>query len=156
MRESYEPLIKFDMQFNKTGWSANLETRRDKTTTLNLTGFQIIETKGQEYIVGAGYRINKLRLNVKIQGKTLESPLNLKLDLSYRQNISILRQVESGISTPTGGTNIFSMRSSADYILTPNITLRFFYDWTRNKPQTSASFPTSSVNGGFSLRITFS
>lgn len=156
MRESYEPLIKFDMQFNKTGWSANLETRRDKTTTLNLTGFQIIETKGQEYIIGAGYRISKLRLNIKIQGKPLESPLNLKLDLSYRQNISILRQVETGASTPTGGTNIFSMRSSADYILTPNITLRFFYDWTRTKPQTSASFPTSSINGGFSLRITFS
>ena len=155
MSERYEPLIKFDFQFVRTGWSANVETRRDKTTTLNLTGFQIIETKGQEYILGAGYRIDKLKLNIKIQGKPIQSPLTIKVDLSYRKNVSIIRQVESGISTPTGGTNIITLRSSADYILTPNITLRLFYDWVKTIPQTSASFPTSSINGGFSLRITF-
>ena len=156
MSERYEPLLKFDFRFPKTTWSANLETRRDKTTTLNLTAFQIIETKGQEYIVGGSYTIQKLRLkNVKIQGKVLESNLNLRLDLSFRKNISVIRQVETGLSTPTGGTNIITLRSSADYQLTPNITLRLFYDWVRTKPQTSASFPTASTNGGFSLRITF-
>ncbi|MBL7932288.1 MAG: cell surface protein SprA, partial [Bacteroidia bacterium] len=156
MRESYEPLIKFDFRFNKPGWSANVETRRDKTTTLNLTGFQIVETKGQEYIVGIGYMIPKLRLNAfKIQGKTLESNLNIKLDLSFRKNVSVIRQIETEISTPTGGTNIITLRSSADYQLTQNVMLRLFYDWIRTTPQTSASFPTSSINAGFSLRITF-
>lgn len=156
MSERYEPLIKFDFKFNKPGWSGNLETRRDKSTSLNLTGFQIIETKGQEYIIGAGYMIPKLRINkFKIQGKVLESNLNIKLDLSFRKNISVIRLIETGESTPTGGTNIITLRSSADYMLTQNITLRLFYDWVRTKPQTSASFPTSSTNGGFSLRITF-
>lgn len=157
MSERYEPLLKFDFRFPKPTWSANLETRRDKSTTLNLTAFQIIETKGQEYIIGGSYQIPKLRLkNVKIQGKVLESSLNLRLDLSFRKNISVIRYVETGVSTPTGGTNIITLRSAADYQLTPNIMLRLFYDWVRTKPQTSASFPTSSTNGGFSLRITFS
>lgn len=157
MSERYEPLLKFDFRFPKPTWSANLETRRDKTTTLNLTAFQIIETKGQEYIIGGSYQIPKLRIKgVAIAGKTLESSLNIRLDLSFRKNISVIRQVETGLSTPTGGTNIITLRSSADYQLTPNITLRLFYDWVRTKPQTSASFPTSSTNGGFSLRITFS
>jgi cell surface protein SprA len=156
MSERYEPLIKFDLQFAKPGWSANVETRRDKTTTLNLTGFQVIETKGQEYIVGLGYLYPKLRIKqIKIQGKVLESNLTIKVDVSFRKNISIIRQIETGLSTPTGGTNIITLRSSADYQLTQNITLRLFYDWIRTKPQTSASFPTSSINGGFSLRITF-
>lgn len=156
MRESYEPLIKFDFRFNKPGWSANVETRRDKTTTLNLTGFQVIETKGQEYIVGLGYMIPKLKINaLKIQGKVLESNFNIKMDISFRKNVSVIRQIESGISTPTGGTNIITLRSSADYSLTQNVMLRLFYDWIRNIPQTSASFKTSSVNAGFSLRITF-
>lgn len=154
--ERYEPLLKFDFRFPKPTWSANVETRRDKSTTLNLTAFQIIETKGQEYIIGGSYQIPKLRFKqLRIQGKVLESSLNIRLDLSFRQNISVIRQIETGLSTPTGGTNIITLRSSADYQLTPNITLRLFYDWVRTRPQTSASFPTSSTNGGFSLRITF-
>jgi len=156
LTEAFAPLIKFDFQFVKQGWSANVETKRDKTTSLNISGLQIIETKGQEYIVGLGYMYPKLRFKkIQIQGKTLESNLTLKLDLSFRNNISVIRRVSDGISIPTGGTNIITLRSSADYALTQNINLRIFYDWIRTKPQTSASFPTSNATGGFSLRINF-
>ncbi|MEI8137259.1 MAG: cell surface protein SprA, partial [Bacteroidota bacterium] len=154
--EAFAPLIKFDFQFVKQGWSANMETKRDKTTSLNITGPQIIETKGQEYIVGLGYMYPKLKIKgVQIQGKVLESNLMVKLDVSYRRNLSIIRRVSDGISIPTGGTDILTLRSSADYQLTPNINLRLFYDWIRTKPQTSASFPTANATGGFSLRINF-
>lgn len=154
--EAFAPLVKFDFQFVKQGWTANLETKRDKTTSLNVTGPQIIETKGQEYIVGVGYMYPKLRFKkIQIQGKVLESNLTVKLDLSFRNNLTVIRRVTDGISIPTGGTNIITMRSSADYALTQNINLRLFYDWIRTKPQTSASFPTSNATGGFSLRINF-
>lgn len=154
--EAFAPLIKFDFQFLKPGWSANVETKRDKTTSLNITGPQVIETKGQEYIVGLGYMYPKLKIKgLQIQGKVLESNLMVKLDVSYRRNLSIIRRVSDGISIPTGGTDILTLRSSADYQLTPNINLRLFYDWIRTKPQTSASFPTANATGGFSLRINF-
>ena len=154
--EAFSPLVKFDFQFMKQGWSANVETKRDKSTTLNITGPQIIETKGQEYIVGLGYMYPKLRFkNLKIQGKVLESNLTVKVDVSYRKNISVIRRISDGISIPTGGTDIITLRSSADYQLTPNINLRLFYDWIKTMPQTSASFPTSNATGGFSLRINF-
>jgi len=154
--EAFAPLIKFDFQFVKQGWTANMETKRDKSTTLNITGPQIIETKGQEYILGLGYMYPKLKFkNLKIQGKVLESNLTIKVDASYRRNISVIRRISDGISIPTGGTNIITLRSSADYQLTPNINLRLFYDWIKTKPQTSASFPTSNATGGFSLRINF-
>ncbi|MCW3076495.1 MAG: cell surface protein SprA [Bacteroidetes bacterium] len=154
--EAFAPLIKFDFQFVKQGWTGNLETKRDKTTSLNITGPQIIETKGQEYIVGLGYMYPKLRFKkVQIQGKVLESNLTVKVDLSFRNNLTVIRRVTDGLSIPTGGTNIITLRSSADYALTPNINLRLFYDWIRTKPQTSASFPTSNATGGFSLRINF-
>nr|MBA3680630.1 cell surface protein SprA [Bacteroidota bacterium] len=154
--EAFSPLIKFDFQFLKQGWSANVETKRDKSTSLNITGPQIIETKGQEYIVGLGYMYPKLKFkNLRIQGKVLESNLLIKLDVSYRRNLSIIRRVSDEISIPTGGTDILTLRSSADYQLTQNINLRLFYDWIRTKPQTSASFPTANATGGFSLRINF-
>lgn len=154
LTEAFAPLIKFDLQFNKPGWQGNFEIKKDKTVSLNLTGPQIIETKGMEYVVGIGYRYPKLTIKrLKIQGKPLQSDLNIKIDLSYRQNLSVIRRIIDEISTPTGGTNIISLRSAIDYQLTQNINLRLFYDWIRTTPQTSASFPTANTNAGFSLRI---
>jgi cell surface protein SprA len=152
--ERFAPLIKFDLQFNKPGWQGNFEIKKDKTVALNLTGPQIIETKGQEYVVGIGYRYPKLTIKkLSIQGKPLQSDLNLKVDVSFRKNVTMIRRVVDEISTPTGGTNIITLRSAIDYQLTQNINLRIFYDWIRTTPQTSASFPTSNTNAGFSLRI---
>lgn len=160
LSERYDPLIKFDFQFIKTGWSANMEMKRDKTTSLNLTGFQIIETKGQEYIIGLGYRIDKLKIpKLMIQGRAIESPLQIRADIGFRKNITIIRKIEQDAkfssSTPTAGADILTLRSSADYQITPSVNLRLYYDWNRNKPQTSNTFPTGNVNAGFSLRINF-
>ncbi|MES2131351.1 MAG: cell surface protein SprA [Bacteroidota bacterium] len=152
--ESFSPLIKFDFKFNKPGLLANFEVKKDKTVNLNITGPQIIETKGQEYIIGVGYRYPKLKINaVKIKGKPLESDLNLKIDLSYRKNLTIIRKIVDEISTPTGGQNIISLKTAIDYQLTANINLRLFYDWIKTSPQTSNSFPTANTNAGFSLRF---
>lgn len=133
---------------------ANFEVKKDKTVNLNITGPQIIETKGQEYIVGVGYRYPKLKINaIKIKGKPIESDLNFKMDLSYRRNLTIIRKIVDEISTPTGGQNIISLKTALDYQLTQNINLRLFYDWIRTSPQTSNSFPTANTNAGFSLRF---
>ncbi len=159
--EAFSPLIKFDFKFNKPGLLANFEIKKDKTVNLNITGPQIIETKGQEYIIGFGYRYPKLKIaGLRIGGKPLESDLNFKMDLSYRKNLTIIRRIvedvtvpSGGISTPTGGQNIISLKTALDYQLTANINLRVFYDWIRTSPQTSNSFPTANTNAGFSLRF---
>ena len=154
--EGFTPLLKLDFQFNKPGWQANAEMKRDKTISLNITGPQIIESKGQEYIVGLGYRYPQLTIKkITIQGKPLKSDLTAKVDFSFRKNLSLIRRISDDISVPTGGTNIITIRSSLDYLLTQNVNLRIFYDWIRTQPQTSASFPTSNAAGGFSLRINF-
>ena len=122
-------------------------------------GFQIIETKGQEYILGLGYRVQKLKINwITIQGKPLESPLTVRVDLSFRKNISVIRRIyesTSDDSQPSAGTNIYNLSNTIDYQLTPNINFRIFYTWIKTTPQTSASFPTANSNGGFTIRINF-
>ncbi|MES2567992.1 MAG: cell surface protein SprA [Bacteroidota bacterium] len=153
--EAFSPLIKFDFKFNKPGLLANFEIKRDKTVNLNITGPQIIETKGQEYVIGVGYRIPNLVLpgGITIKGQPVKSDLNFKLDLSYRKNMTIIRRIVDEISTPTGGQNIITLKTALDYQLTQAINLRFFYDWIRTTPQTSNSFPTANTNAGFSLRF---
>ncbi len=156
LQEAFTPLIRVDFNFLKPGWQTNFELKKDKTINLNLTGPQITETKGQEYVIGIGYRYPKLKLKkIKIQGKVLESDLNVKIDLSYRRNLNVVRRISDGVTLPTTGANIISLRSSATYQITSNIALRIFYDWIKNIPLTSNTFPTSNTNAGFSLRITF-
>ncbi len=151
--EAFSPLIKFDFKFKKPGLLANFEIKKDKTVNLNVTGPQIIETKGQEYVVGIGYRYPNLKINIKIKGQPIKSDLNFKLDLSYRRNMTIIRRIVDEISTPTGGQNIITLKTALDYQLTQNINLRLFYDWIKTTPQTSNSFPTANTNAGFSLRF---
>ena len=151
---AFSPLIKFDLKFNKQGLVGNFEIRKDKTLNLNITGPQILETKGQEYIIGFGYRYPKFKIkSITIQGKPLESDLNFKLDLSFRKNLTITRRIVPVSDQITAGQNIITLKTSLDYQLTSNINLRLFYDWIRNKPQTSQSFPTANTNAGFSLRF---
>lgn len=152
--EGFSPLIKFDFKFNKPGWLGNFEIKKDKTVNLNITGPQIIETKGQEYVVGIGYRYPNLSIKkIKIRGQPLKSDLNFKLDLSYRRNMTIVRRIVDEISTPTGGQNIITLKTALDYQLTQAVNLRLFYDWIKTTPQTSNSFPTANTNAGFSLRF---
>jgi cell surface protein SprA len=152
--EGFSPLIKFDFKFNKPGLLANFEIKKDKTVNLNITGPQIIETKGQEYIVGVGYRFPNLTFKkLLIKGQPLKSDLNFKLDLSYRRNMTVIRRITEEISTPTGGQNIITLKTALDYQLTQAINLRIFYDWIKTTPQTSNSFPTANTNAGFSLRF---
>ena len=152
--EGFSPLIKFDFKFKQPGLLANFEIKKDKTVNLNITGPQIIETKGQEYVVGFGYRFPNLIIKAfKIKGQPLKSDLNFKLDLSYRKNLTIIRRIVDEISTPTGGQNIITLKTALDYQLSQSITLRLFYDWIKTTPQTSNSFPTANTNAGFSLRF---
>lgn len=154
--ENFEPLIRFDFQFKDPKWTFNTEMKRNKTIALNPKSIQIIETRGQEFVVGFGYKHPKLKIGkLMVLGRPLESPLTTRLDLSYRKNITVIRDISTANSMPSAGTNIWSVRSSADYQITDMITLRLFYDWTSNTPQTSAAFPTANANGGFSLRINF-
>jgi cell surface protein SprA len=152
--EQFSPLIKFDFKFKKPGLLANFEIKKDKTVNLNITGPQIIETKGQEYVIGVGYRFPNLVIKaIKIKGQPIKSDLNFKLDLSYRKNMTVIRRIVDEISTPTGGQNIITLKTALDYQLTQAINLRLFYDWIRTTPQTSNSFPTANTNAGFSLRF---
>jgi cell surface protein SprA len=89
-----------------------------------------------------------------VKGKPLQSDLKIKVDLSVRKNSTLQRRIVDGINTPTAGQRIITLRTSADYQITNNVTLRFFFDKTLNRPVVSSSFPTSNTNAGFSIRFT--
>ncbi|HJZ39685.1 MAG TPA: cell surface protein SprA [Bacteroidales bacterium] len=155
IREDMNPLIGFDGT-----WVNNMitrfEFRKSRILALSLANNQLTESLNNELIVGAGYRFREVPL--KFGEKAYKSDLNVKFDLSVRDNKTIIRylaQTETDeVDQITLGDRLFKIMFTADYLLSPRFNLQFFFDRTLNKPHTSRSFLRVDTNIGFSLRFT--
>jgi len=155
--EQWSPFIKIDVVLNNS-LLINFEYKKDRNVSLGLTSKTIMEVAGNEIIGGLGYRLRNVSLgkNMKIKGKPIKSDINLKGDISFRKNETKMRRIVEETTQSTGGTNIISLKLSADYVINDRVNIRVFYDRIMNKPVVSTSFPTTNTNAGLSLRLTLS
>jgi cell surface protein SprA len=79
--------------------------------------------------------------------------LNLRADISYRNNQTVIRKSVEEIDVLTAGQNIFSIKTSADYQMNDKLIVRFFCDRVMTNPLISSSFKTANTNAGISLRF---
>jgi cell surface protein SprA len=80
------------------------------------------------------------------------SDVNIRFDLSFRDNLTVIRKVVENTNQATAGQKIVSIKTSADYNLSTNLTLQFYYDHVINTPKVASSFPTAQLSTGFKLR----
>ena len=155
IKEDMNPLFGFDATWVNS-LLTRIEFRKSRLLALSLANNLLTESINNEFIIGAGYRFKEVPL--KIGEKAYKSDLNLKFDLSVRDNKTIIRYLaqDSGDETDqiTSGDRIFKILFTADYLLSPRFNLQFFFDRTLNKPHTSRSFLRVDSNIGFSLRFT--
>ena len=59
--------------------------------------------------------------------------LNIKADVSYRDNITVLRSLNVDNNQVTAGQTLWSIKVTADYMLSRNLTALFFYDHNFSK-----------------------
>lgn len=153
--EEFSPLVKVDMKM-KNSLSLKAEYRKDRALNLNFNNNTLTEIRGKEYIIGAGYRIKDLKMRYKFDGKkkTLKGDLNLKADLTLRDNETLIRDVDQDNEQITGGQRLFSLRFLADYALSKNLTASFYYDQNSSRYAISTSFPRNSFSAGLVIRYT--
>jgi cell surface protein SprA len=158
--EQFNPLIRFDM-----GWVnsllTNLEIRKGRNLAFSFVNNQLTEITTTEYIAGIGYRFKNLKLNFSAlagggkKAKT-SSDLNLRLDFSLRQNRTVLRRIDEDINQISTGQQVMSLNFSADYNLTKQFNIRFYFDKVINSPYVSNQYRTSNTKGGLALRFSLS
>lgn len=153
--EQLSPLLKLDMTWTNS-LLTNIEVKTDRTLSLSFANKQVTEIQGRELIVGTGYRVRDLELPVKIGKKKLKSDLNLKADVSFRNNKTVTRLIVEEISRATSGQNTISIKTSADYVISERLNIRLFWDKNISNPLISLSYPTSNANAGLSIRFTLS
>ena len=136
--------------------SAKFEIRRSKTESLSLIDYQVAETRSNEYIIGAGYRIKGLKLPFKMFGATkLKNELNVKLDISYRDDQSSNNYLAQNIGIISRGQKVIRVSPSVDYIVNTRLTLHLFYDRQQSIPYVSSSYPITTTQAGITLRFIF-
>jgi cell surface protein SprA len=155
IKETFSPLIKVDMTL-KNSMTARFEIKKSRTVALDFTNSQMTEILNDELIIGAGYRFKNVPFLFKLPGakNRVKSDLNLKADLSIRDNKTIIRRIEEKVNQATAGAKIVTIKITGDYVLTKRLNLRFFYDHIINTPVISSSFPSSNINSGISVRFT--
>ena len=134
-------------------------------------------------MVGLGYKINNFNLfgsgtshrkvkgskkngndddSNKQQSKTSTSTkksgvnhdLNTRLDISFRKQAAITRDIASGVSSASSGNSALKITLQADYTLSRFLTLTAYYDRQTNTPLlSSSSYPTTTQDFGVSIKF---
>jgi cell surface protein SprA len=150
--DEFSPLVKVDFRM-KSSFSFKGEIRRDRSLTLNFNNNTLTDIKGTEYVVGFGYKIKDVKFVTRFTGKkeTLKGDINLRADISLRDNLTLIRSVDEQNSQITGGEKLFGFKFIADYNLSSNLTASFYYNHQTFQYAVSTTFPRQSINAGINL-----
>ncbi len=179
INESFAPLIGIDVTL-QNNMTCKVEYRTTRVLSLSMTSVQINEALSKDFVIGMGYKIsnfnlfgsgssrkirktqsgrngkdNKQQTATTNKGKSgVNHDLNLRLDISFRKQASITRDIATVTSTASSGNSAFKMSFMADYTLSRLLTLSAYYDRQTNTPLlASSSYPTTTQDFGVSLKF---
>ena len=181
INEAFAPLLGIDVTL-QNNLTARLEYRQTRILSLSMTSVQVNEAMSKDWVIGFGYRINNVNLfggrNTRLvksikknsgqqnqQSSNTQSvsnrnngginrDLNLRLDLSYRRQASVTRDIATLTSAASSGNTAFKASFIGDYTLSRLITASIYYDIQINTPLlSSSSFPTTTHDFGVSLKL---
>ncbi len=182
INEAFSPLLGVDITL-LNNMTCKLEYRTTRVLNLSMTSVQINESSSRDWVIGMGYKINDFSFSSLTGGKkkvaqkpgnkangqqqrnqqqrtttrgksNVNHDLNLRLDLSYRNQATIVRDIASVTSSASGGNKAFKLAFSADYTLSRLLTMSFYYDQQTNMPLlSSSSYPTTTRDFGLSMKF---
>ncbi|MCF8217691.1 MAG: cell surface protein SprA [Bacteroidales bacterium] len=153
--EQFSPLISFDMTMHNS-LTTRIEVKKSRNLALSFSNNQLTQISSSEFVIGAGYRVKDVQFVIKTGGQSrrLSSDLNIKVDLSFRDNKTVLRKLVEDANQISAGQKVISINTSVDYKISKSINLRLFYDQVINDPYVSSQIENSNINAGISLSFT--
>ena len=173
INESFSPLLGVDVTF-LNNLTTRLEYRQTRSLALSMTSVQINEALSRDWVLGMGYKLNNFKFfglagprKVKSRSKGGVQPetvtpksrgtnhaLNLRLDVSWRRQAAITRDIATVSSTATSGNSAFKFAFSAEYTLSRMLSMSFYLDRQTNTPLlSSSSYPTTTQDFGLSVKF---
>lgn len=152
--EQFAPFLQLNITWNNS-LSTRVEYKKSRIINLSLNNNQLIENYNDEYVIGLGYRFDKMDLILGSGSgqRKMSSDLNLRADISIRDNFSVIRRIEEALNQMTAGQRITTLKFTADYVLSDRFNMQLFYDRQLNKPYISTSYPITNSSFGVNFRF---
>ena len=155
--EQFSPLVRFDFEL-KNSLKVLTEIKKDRALSMSFDNNLLTEVKGVEYVIGLGYRFKDVIFSSRLADNPtgiIKSDINIKADISLRDNQTIVRYLDYNKNQLAAGQNIWTLKLTADYSFSKNLTAIFYYDHSFSKAVVSTTFPLTNIRSGFTLRYNF-
>ena len=178
INEAFSPLLGMDVTL-QNNMTVKLEYRTTRVLNLSMTSVQLNESRSNDWVVGVGYKVSDFNLfglngsrkvkkaqnrgknqnnqqqnTSKARSRGVNHDLNTRLDISFRRQAAITRDIATGVSSASSGNSAFKLSLAADYTLSRLITLTAYYDRQTNTPLlSSSSYPTTTQDFGVSFKL---
>ncbi len=160
LNEQFMPLIGVDLGLQNS-MTANVQLKKSRSLTMSFSNNQLTEVVGRELVLGAGYRIKGLKINViSLAGvggsnnkKSVSNDLVLKLDIGFKRDKTTLRRIDENNCQVSAGQDKINIYLTADYQFSSRLNAQAFFKRDMNTPFVSTSFPTSTTFAGMMIRF---
>ena len=177
--EAFRPLIGIDIK--TTGdLSLNLDYSVERGLSFTMIDYQLIEQNSKELTMGFGWRIKNVVMpfgkKTTTRTKAPTTPdatapaatgsrgrkknavkkgndLNIKFDLSYRNDFTDQHVLDQLQKVTTRGAETLRFDNTAEYEVNDRVTLRAFFNYSRTIPAVSESYPITTARGGITIRL---
>jgi cell surface protein SprA len=154
--EAFDPLIELDMTFTNQ-LSVRFEYRKSRQLSLSLVDYQLAENRSTEVTFGLNWRQKGVpiikRIPIGKNGMKLDNDVTFRLDFSLRDDATSNSKLDQNTSFGTAGQKVIRIAPSIDYILNNRVSLKLYFDQTRNIPKISNAFPITNTRGGLQVRV---
>ena len=187
INETFSPLLGVDVTM-KNNMSFNLAYKTTRVLTLSMASVMLNETYSKDFQLGCGYKINDFSFSGRNRrlvksassprgrggddadkdtnksktssknSKSFNHDLNLRLDITLRNQASINRSIDSRIegreSSASSGNKAFKLSFTAEYSVSKLLKAALYYNSQTNTPLlTSSSYPTTTHDFGVSMQF---
>ena len=157
--EGLNPLLGVDLTL-KNNVEFSFSMNKLRSLSLNIASNQLIESRNDELVIGAGYRFEDLQLFVRTskdsKARAVNNDLRLSADFSIRDVVSIIRSIDEDNVQPSSGNKVTAFNLTAEYSVNKNLDVSIFYDRQITNPVVSTSFRTMNSNFGMSFSFSLS
>lgn len=157
IQEAFSPLIGVNAR-TKNKISYRFEYKRLRNLSLGLNNGQMREDISREYVIGIGMARKDVAIPKFLTGGQkvlLKNELNLRFDLTIRDQVTYQRKLDENTTITAGNIN-FQMKPSINYNITQKVILQVYFERTFNQPRLSSSYRRSTTAFGVQLRFTLS
>lgn len=174
--EQFSPLVGLNVQL-KNSMDLRFDFKKTRNLNMSFINNQLSEAKKTEYSLGFGYTMKNVSItffqnifgggNPRDRRRSTNQPpdpnspdepvegkdLNLQFDMSFSDDVTINHILDQGVAEPTRGARNVRISPSINYDVNKRLNLRFFFDYNRSVPKTTASFPITNWNSGITVRF---